>query len=456
MRLFMILLSCTALLFAAGCGSDDNNGSGDSGNALTGTITHLLYEGSPVAGAAVGSPTGAHDASGVDGKFSLSGVTAPYDIVAVAPAVGGSAVFSAVVDGTGPAVLGAVPVGYNNPAPADPVLGRSSALNQAAGFDQDGAAVSGTVSGMDAAGLPIRVAISDGQRSISTNGSAATGSYGPSTYLWLRSLTYTVSLGALQEDSGGNFRYGRTQGISLGRNSPSMANVAMNPLAGSNGSVSVSLSPPAGTTLSGTAWMAFAIIDGMSFSLGVLSADAGSITIPPAAANISILISVSTQLDDGASAGGFQGSWPGVLDGASLNIVIPAPPVISSPSTGATDLSLTPDIEFTGSPGAVATVVDLFGQEPYGELQQEWLIYSPTTTGTIAIPVSPAVSAELYPSSDYIMAVISVIESTNLNAANLLITLNGTVNPGYDLSIAQAGVRSFLVSPTTSFTTADE
>lgn len=66
-----------ALPLMGGCSSSDDDGpTGGDGGAVEGVVQHLIFEGEPVAGIAVGTPGGATDASDAEGR-SVSRASRP-------------------------------------------------------------------------------------------------------------------------------------------------------------------------------------------------------------------------------------------------------------------------------------------------------------------------------------------------------------------------------------------
>ena len=373
MRKLWILILSAAILSACGC-SDSNDSTstgGDTGQA--GIVQNLLHANVPVPGIAVGTPGGATDASDLDGKFTLAGVQPPYDIVASIPVASTAGIiYSFIVGGTAEtAALGAVPAGFNSPSTAKRLL-RAGLPQAKSGYTNDAASVEGTIGNYDAAGEDVHVSVGDGERANDYGtASLSTGDYSTS-FDWLASPHHDVDVAALQKDSGGAYRYGRTSNVALNRNATSTVNVALSAVAGTVGSVAVSVSPPSGLTLGNVYWDCYVMIDGLPLLAEEITSASGNLDLPPIA-GATYYVSVNAGLMDGVDqAGGYDGSWPGVMDGATINVSIPAPASVDAPADGAVNVSLTPEFTVTPSPGAQAAVFAMYGTDPYGDLNQTW------------------------------------------------------------------------------------
>lgn len=438
-------------LFLGGCGSDDDGGSGPSGG-LSGTVSHFLYNDIAVPGIAVGSGNTV-TASGTDGGFTLPGVSSPYTIAAAIPVVSdGGNIFAGYVGWSGDSPrLGAVPIGYGNPSlaagpAAGPDPGRPSRVN-----GMDAAELDILFSGNDAGGSNLEFAIGGGQHATTRGTSAGATSYNNLEYRWPSALTHTVSIAALQQDSGSGWLYGRTTGVVLVRNTDSATpTVTLNPVAGGSTTISVDFTPPAGYTVDSISWYGHVIVGGLPLEAGTISTQSGSLTLPviPGGTNY---VGCEVRYVEG---GGYQHSQPGVAAGGSVSLTGVAPPAVVSPADASTGITNGFDVELDLPASAQRNLLVLFGADAYGDISEQFLYFLPGDMATLPFPRHDAIGASLSPAATYQMSVYSIVGGANPpDALDILVRASSPYSPGQDIAANTAGPLTMVTSETVEFTT---
>lgn len=328
------VLAAVALLALLGCGGGSNPGPG-GGTTVTGQVLDGFAQPLPGRTVLVGSQSTTSDANG---KFTVSGVTTPYDVVVIEPGSGKVATVYAQLTRTDPKLRD---------------LGATSTPTRQA-------TLGGNLAGGDALPTPdaTLTGVSWGSPESST-GSYVTSSPYAFTVAWSGPTSITGSVHALQwtvDPSGtvtGYRSHAVTTGVSLSAgNVVSNANLLLAAPLTTN--VSGSTNVPGGYTIvDRTVYLTFD--DGAFFPVSSDGISNPSFDLPVPSG-----IGASAQINVTAGDGGTQTSaqLSGVAPGTTgLALTLPAPALATTPADGATGVDTGTDLVWSPVPNAVHLLI---------------------------------------------------------------------------------------------------
>ena len=97
---------------------------------------------------------------------------------------------------------------------------------------------------------------------------------------------------------------------------------------------------------------------------------------------------------------------------------------------------------------AHAITVAIYGSDPYdGSLSQSWYGVVDGNATSFDLPVCPALSAEMFPVSQYQIEYICTLEGPEITPGNMLLWFRVAGDPGYDVSLAMNGAKQAIEGP---------
>jgi hypothetical protein len=326
------LLAAPALALLIGCGGGSGNPDGGGGNTtVNGQVLDNFGIGRSGATVIVGGKTTTTDATG---RFTVSGIASPYDVVIIAPAPDKAATIYTQLTRTDPKLLD---LDANSPA-------------------THSATVNGALTGGDALPTPTGEvsAVSWGSPESSTGTYVTVNPYSFSVD-WSGPVTTTGTLRGLQWtiDSNGTVTGYRSHGtrtaVSLtANNNVSSLDIGLGVL--QTGNVSVTIVPP-GTHQVAQRDLTLNFSDGTYFpvSSDSLSDTAFSVPVPTGIGATATARATAFEGD----AGTVSIAQVGLQAGGSASLTLPSPAVVTAPADGATGVDTSTDLVWTPVAGGI-------------------------------------------------------------------------------------------------------